>query len=485
MSCAAIESSPAQQVGRYTICDQLAAGGMATVHLARLVGSAGFSRVVAAKRMHRHFMSDPEFKQMFLAEAQLAARIQHPNVVPILDVLTHEDELVIFMDYVHGESLHALMRTAHESQKPIPIPIGCAIIVGALQGLHAAHEARSELGEPLGIVHRDISPQNILVGADGVSRVLDFGIAKALHEQNHTDPGTLKGKFSYMAPEVINGAPITRQTDVFSAGVVLWELLTGRKLFGGSSEQERLRGIISAEYPSPRRFNAQVPATLEQVVNKALQADPKARFANALEFAIAIEVATPIAAQHVVGEWVRRIAARTLDERMARIHRIETAITHRPTRPSLPPIQSLTVPAKHDALRQSVLTAVASPTAKQRHDKRRLALAWTGLTLAILVGSVFWLRSGVTAPTDSPDVGSVPTPTDPAPSAGIDTSLAPRASHPVPPAESNAEASEKASLSGNVRTSAPRKPSASRAVSVPRTRAKAPSHVKPYLPSEL
>jgi serine/threonine-protein kinase len=313
-------------VGRYAIFDEIAAGGMATVHLARLVGSGGFSRVVAAKRMHRHFLQDPNFRRMFLVEARLAARIVHPNVVPIVDVLSdNDDELIIVMEYVHGESLLALLRLAHRAKQSISVPIGCAIAAALLEGLHAAHEAQDEKGEPLGIVHRDVSPQNVLVGADGVARVLDFGIAKAVHEQNHTNPGTLKGKFSYMAPEVVHGAPVTRQADVFSAGVVLWEMLAGKMLFGGTSEHERLMRIVAGNYPSPRQYNPRVSQALEKIVAKALQVDTHARYATALEFAVELESAVPIASRRVVSEWVKRLAASTLDQREAMIHAIETS----------------------------------------------------------------------------------------------------------------------------------------------------------------
>lgn len=321
----ATERRPERQVDRYAIFDEIAAGGMATVHLGRLLGSAGFSRVVAAKRMHRHFLRDPEFKRMFLAEARLAARIRHPNVVPILDVLSHEDELIIVMEYVHGESLLALLRAARKSHKSIPIPIRCAIVAGMLEGLHAAHEAQNERGEPLGIVHRDISPQNVLVGADGVARVLDFGIAKAVHEQNQTNPGTLKGKYSYMAPEVVTGAAATRQADVFSAGVVLWEVLAGRMLFGGATEHQSLLRIVHGGYPSPREHNPAIPTALETVVAKALEIDPAVRYATALELAVDIERVVPLASRRVVGAWVQQWAASTLEKREALIHDIESS----------------------------------------------------------------------------------------------------------------------------------------------------------------
>jgi serine/threonine-protein kinase len=344
MTLAAIEKRPEQQVGRYAIFDEIAAGGMATVHLARLVGSGGFSRVVAAKRMHRHFLQDPDFRRMFLVEAQLAARILHPNVVPIVDVLSHDDELIIVMEYIHGESLLALMRAAHKAKQAVSVPIGCAVVAALLEGLHAAHEAQNEKGEPLGIVHRDVSPQNVLVGADGVARVLDFGIAKAVHEQNQTNPGTLKGKFSYMAPEVVRGSPITRQADVFSAGVVLWEALAGKMLFGGASEHERLMRIVGGKYPSPRQYNPRVSQALERVVAKALQVDTDSRFATALEFAVEVERVVPIASRRVVSEWVRRLAAATLDKREELIHAIETSNVVQPGQLGAPPPRTAGTP---------------------------------------------------------------------------------------------------------------------------------------------
>src|SRR5277367_6635205 len=188
-------------VGRYAIFDAIASGGMASVHFGRLIGPAGFSRTVAIKRLHESFALDPEFVSMFMDEARLAARIRHPNVVPTRDIVALEQELLLVMEYVPGESLSLLLKRARLARKPVPIPIVADIIMQALSGLHAAHEAVGEAGEPLCIVHRDVSPQNILVGTDGVARVLDFGVAKAIGTMHQTRAGQVKGKIRYMAPE--------------------------------------------------------------------------------------------------------------------------------------------------------------------------------------------------------------------------------------------------------------------------------------------
>lgn len=312
-----------ERIGRYAIFGVIAQGGMARVHLARFMGPEGFSRIVAVKRMHSQFLEDPEFKQMFVAEARLAARVRHPNVVPVLDVLSQSNELLLVMEYVHGESLQSLVRAARSARAPIPLPIACATLMVALQGIHAAHEARDEMGRPLNIVHRDVSPHNIMVGVDGVIRVLDFGVAKAVQAQD-ARPGMLKGKFSYMAPEVLGGAPASRQSDIFSAAVVFWELLAGRRLFNGATEHERVQSVLQRKYPSPREINAQVPVSLDCIVMKGLSPDPERRYATALEMAIAIErYSTPIP-QRLIGEWVSKWAADALKQRAEMIHQIET-----------------------------------------------------------------------------------------------------------------------------------------------------------------
>src|SRR5689334_1708582 len=210
---------------------------MATVHFGRLNGPVGFSRTVAIKRLHPNFATDPEFVASFLDEARLAARISHPNVVPTLDVVATDGEVFIVLEYVSGESLGKLWRSHTSKNERIPIPYSLAIMANALHGLHAAHEVRDERGEPLAIVHRDVSPQNIIVGTDGVARVLDFGVAKAAGRLQETgDSGALKGKIAYMAPEQITGGSVSRVTDVYAAAVVLWELLAGRRLIDGAND---------------------------------------------------------------------------------------------------------------------------------------------------------------------------------------------------------------------------------------------------------
>ena len=182
-------------MGRYAIYDAIASGGMARVHLGRLLGPAGFGRTVAIKRLHAQFAENPDFVTMFLDEARLASRVRHPNVVPTLDVVAAEGELLLVMEYVHGEPLSRLLRTLSPRRERIPLRTTCAIVSSLLHGLHAAHEAKNEAGQDLGLVHRDVSPQNVLVGLDGVVRVADFGVAKAVVKAHTTREGELKGKF--------------------------------------------------------------------------------------------------------------------------------------------------------------------------------------------------------------------------------------------------------------------------------------------------
>ena len=302
-------------VGRYAVFDRIASGGMASVHVGRLAGEGGFARTVAVKRLHPQFASDPEFVAMFLDEARLAARIRHPNVVATVDIVAAEDELFLVMEYVEGESLSALLRAARQRGAPPPVDVVTGILAQALAGLHAAHEARSATGEPLGIVHRDVSPQNVLVGTDGVARVLDFGVAKALGKLHTTREGQLKGKVGYLAPEQILGHAVTRQSDVFAASVMLWEALAGQRLFTGDSEGRVLQAILEGVAVSPSKYAEDVPPGLDEVVLRSLSREPADRFESALAMAEAIEQATALASPRAIGKWVAALAAETLQAR--------------------------------------------------------------------------------------------------------------------------------------------------------------------------
>jgi serine/threonine-protein kinase len=316
--------APVRVVGRYALYEEIAAGGMATVHFGRLLGPVGFSRTVAIKRLHPQFAKDPEFVSMFLDEARLAARIRHPNVVPTLDVVATQGELFLVMDYVQGESLSRLIRASRERQQRIPVRYVATIITGALHGLHAAHEAKNERGEPLRIVHRDISPQNVLVGSDGVSRVLDFGVAKAAGRMQTTREGQLKGKLAYMAPEQIGGE-VTRQTDVYAAAIVLWEALTAQRLFTGDNEGQILSKVLSGEHMPPSALAPELPPELDAVVLRGLARQPAHRYATAREFAIALERCCGIASPTEVGEWVESMAHGALTKRAEKIAEIESS----------------------------------------------------------------------------------------------------------------------------------------------------------------
>jgi hypothetical protein len=310
-------------IGRYALFDEVAAGGMATVHIGRLVGPVGFSRTVAIKRLHPQFAKDPEFVTGFLDEARLAARIRHPNVVPTLDVVASHGELFLVMEYVLGESFATLLRTARDDWERPPHDVICSIVSGTLHGLHAAHEAKSERGEPLGIVHRDVSPQNILVGVDGVARVLDFGIAKAAGRAQITRDGQVKGKMAYVAPEQFQLGTVNRKVDIYAAAVVLWEALTGERLFRGESEGATIARVLTGEVQPPSAFDATLSPELDALVLRGLNRDPAERFDTARDMALALEACASLAPPSRVGEWVEHMAGNSLVRRAQAISQVE------------------------------------------------------------------------------------------------------------------------------------------------------------------
>ncbi|WP_438007476.1 serine/threonine-protein kinase [Sorangium sp. So ce321] len=310
-------------VVRYLLFDEIGAGGMATVHLGRQLGSAGFRRTVAIKRLYPQFVRDPELVAMLLDEARVAARIRHPNVVSTVDVVSSGGEVLLVMEYVHGESLARLLRAATREGGAPPPRVACAVLAGALHGLHAAHEATAEDGAPLHLVHRDVSPHNVLVGEDGVARVLDFGVAQSAGRAQITRDGQLKGKIAYMSPEQIAGEPLDRRADVYAAGVVLWETLTGERLFEGRGEALSILRLLQAGVDPPSARRPGVPPELEAITLRALAREPEDRYPTARAMALALEATGMAASTSEVGAWVAVFAGESLARRAALIAAIE------------------------------------------------------------------------------------------------------------------------------------------------------------------
>jgi serine/threonine protein kinase len=355
--------APPRTVGRYVVYGEIAAGGMATVHFGRMTGLAGFARSVAIKRLHPQFARDPDFVDMFLDEARLAARIVHPNVVPTLDVVQNDEELLLVMEYVRGASLAQIIRILRKGKGRVPPLIATGILTGVLHGLHAAHEAKDDRGRKLDIVHRDVSPQNVLVGTDGVPRVLDFGVAKAAGRLQTTRDGQLKGKLAYMAPEQIKSSTVTRRTDIYAGAVVLWEALTCERLFRGDNEGNVLAAVLGGAEQPPSAVVQGLPQAVDRVVMRGLRLEPGERYATAREMALELEAALGVASAAEIGDWVERVAAKELAERAARIDDMErvaagadpppaprSASSARPPyMPEIPSAPSLPSFSNHDA----------------------------------------------------------------------------------------------------------------------------------------
>ena len=279
-----------RMLDRYEVIAEIARGGMGTVYLARLVGAGGFERLMAIKLMHEHLAHDEQFVTMLLDEARTAANIHHPNAVGIVDIASSAVGYYLVMNYVEGFSLwHVMTHPALDARARIRLTT--RLIADALHGLHAAHTARDAKGEKLGIVHRDVSPQNVLVGTDGVGRIVDFGIALAASRVASSRPGVLKGKPSYMAPEQARGESCDARTDLFAMGVVLWESLVNERLFWAEMDVAVLVQVMDCNVDRPDARNALVPSALADVAMKALSRSLDDRFASARDFAVALEKA--------------------------------------------------------------------------------------------------------------------------------------------------------------------------------------------------
>jgi serine/threonine-protein kinase len=464
-------TEPPLIVGRYAIYDKIASGAMATVHLGRLLGTAGFARTVAVKRLHPSLVRDPEFQATLIDEARLAARIHHPNVVQTLDIFAAEGELLLVMEYIRGESLARLLRAERAAKRHAPIPIVSAILVGVLSGLHAAHEATSEQGEPLGLVHRDVSPQNVLVGVDGLPRVIDFGVAKARGRLQTSEAGMIKGKLAYMAPEQLAAGTVTRVTDVYAASVVLWEALAGVRLFEGEKDGALLRRVITGVEDAPSTYAPDVPRELDALVMKGLSLDPSARFPSARDMAHALQRLVPPAFASEVGEWCAAAAKDALaarSELLAAVERSSQALELAPsdagpvaTRPPPPmppmggrgtvppPARTATTPPPAHPVTVAPPHAAGLPVAEEARPDLRSRISRTLLSppvaLATAAGALVlfaWVIASLVRHQPAPAVAALPPPdasplpTAPPPVPSETAQAAPPATGETPPAPS-------------------------------------------------
>jgi eukaryotic-like serine/threonine-protein kinase len=386
---------------RYRIVAPLASGGMGEVLLA-LAGAPkakAFSprdaTPVAIKQLHAHLADDPRMVEMFVDEARIASRLLHPNIVHVKDVEMIGESVVLVMDYIEGVSLSLLLRLLQEQKKPMPVPVARRIVHDVLLGLHSAHEAKDDRGASLGIIHRDVSPQNVLLGVDGIARIADFGVAKARGRLANTQAdGTVKGKLQYLAPEQIYRKPVDRRADVFSTGIVLWECLAGRKLFLGESEGETLARVISEPILPPSNDRFDVTLDLDEVCLKALERKQERRYATAEDFARALESA-PLASRAEIAALVLEAGHETIDEQRALI---ETART------------TLPVVATDDTNNGVAVASAATEVFPSPKKKRSLAGVGVALAVGLIAGGVITSLSRGNEPKASTSSSSAPPP---------------------------------------------------------------------------
>jgi serine/threonine protein kinase len=269
--------------GKYLLLERIAVGGMAEVFVAKAFGIAGFERLLAIKKILPTMGEDEEFISMFVDEARISVQLSHANIVQVLELGKHDENLYIAMEYISGRDVRQLLERFRKREQPLPIPQACLVVAKICEALDYAHRKRDARGQPLGIVHRDVSPQNVLVSFEGEVKLIDFGIAKAESRLQKTQAGILKGKFAYMSPEQVRGLAVDGRSDIFAAGVLLWEALCGEKLFTGESDFAILEKVRNGIVPNPRSVNRAIPEALERVMMKALAVEVKDRYQTASE----------------------------------------------------------------------------------------------------------------------------------------------------------------------------------------------------------
>lgn len=386
------------RLGRYEVIAPLARGGMAEVWVARQRGELGFERQVALKTIRPEHAGDAAFRKSFLEEARVASRLRHAHVVEVLDLGEDDGTVYLAMPLVDGPSLRQL----EDQRGKLPLGLSLRIALDALAGLHAAHELADPSGTPMQLVHRDVSPHNVLIGRDGVAKLADFGVAKALGRLvDETEHGQLRGKLGYFSPEQVERRPIDRRSDLFSMGVILWELATHQRLFLGGDLIDTLVKVARSDAPSVRLVDPSIPAPIAEVIGRALARDPAHRYGTAAELAIALEGAAQEAGLRILNH--REVAGAIAEVPPPKAF---------PAKPPLP-----LTPAPREATRSVAVVETGVAQALPRPPWRRLALLAVVLVFFGAVGAYTLSSRG-------PSVEALPPPEDPGQGADLPTAPA-------------------------------------------------------------
>lgn len=394
-------------LGKYTLVRKLAVGGMAEVFLARADGPMGFQKKVVVKRILPHFVDDPRFVEMFLGEARLAAELSHPNLVQIFDFGNVDGQYFIAMEFIDGPNLRVLNREARTHEGPLPLPLVARIISLAAEGLHSAHELKDESGRPVNLVHRDISPDNILVSRNGAVKVVDFGIAKAANQPHLTKSGMIKGKMAYMPPEQLAREPLDRRADIFALGIVLYELVTGGMPFDATSEVSIIQAIMGKEPLEPvARYRNDVPPALEAIIAKCLEKSPANRYASCRELQRDLEhfiqsTGKPVTTADIAAAIERLFTPDTEPTQSARLQDLEAGLD--PTSPSRPSTERPKAAEAPLAAAPTGLSHTALSAAGVRPKPRGALLAVVGVVVVAGVwAAVYFARARPVDPSQPP-----------------------------------------------------------------------------------